>query len=485
MGNTSSSSRDRHDDSVDLGALTPQGIYTGPQDWNQSVVAQLIIDRKLAPFYRPLEDYEEDWDDDRILAARKGEPQPASDGNTTPPHHSSPRSASKSSARPATTRDRINEAQLYYKAVECPICFLYYPRNINRSRCCDQEICTECFVQIKRADPTPTNLVSEPASCPYCVEPNFGIFYTPPSWRVGIGSDQAASHHGPRPDLNRLGSSGTSTDVQGPSGSQKARRKSMSHTNFAVVTVDQIRPDWEDKLNAMKAVAARRANRRIIMRQVGDRLIPVGITSGRIAQPVDGGGGSGEGTPPEGGRRSRRHRDNNGAASEFTNMYGIGMPGQDLEELMLMEAMRLSLLEHEAQQRRQQQEQQGSASNSNNAESNNSRPPSGSSSLPSSFISSSSSPPAPTLVATSANGPPTGTSPGNTAQPRSLTPTLPGGLRDTLPPLPHENGNTSLSTPTTSSIPLHSASSTTESLDHSPSLPRIVLPEGNGAETST
>lgn len=69
----------------------------------------------------------------------------------------------------------------------------YYPPNINRSRCCDQAICTECFVQIKRADPTTTHLVSEPASCPYCVQENFGVVYTPPSWRTGIGSEGAVS----------------------------------------------------------------------------------------------------------------------------------------------------------------------------------------------------------------------------------------------------------------------------------------------------
>ena len=65
----------------------------------------------------------------------------------------------------------------------------YYPPNINRSRCCDQAICTECFVQIKRADPTTTHLVSEPACCPYCVRDNFGVVYTPPPWRAGIGSE--------------------------------------------------------------------------------------------------------------------------------------------------------------------------------------------------------------------------------------------------------------------------------------------------------
>src|SRR5205814_1664603 len=38
------------------------------------------------------------------------------------------------------------EAFLYKDATECPICFLYYPPYLNRTRCCDQPICSECFV---------------------------------------------------------------------------------------------------------------------------------------------------------------------------------------------------------------------------------------------------------------------------------------------------------------------------------------------------
>lgn len=30
---------------------------------------------------------------------------------------------------------------------ECPICFLAYPA-LNRSRCCDKEICTECYLRV-------------------------------------------------------------------------------------------------------------------------------------------------------------------------------------------------------------------------------------------------------------------------------------------------------------------------------------------------
>jgi hypothetical protein len=50
-------------------------------------------------------------------------------------------------------------------------------------------ICTECFIQIKRSEPTTTHIVSEPAACPYCVQDNFGIVYTPPPWRAGLGSE--------------------------------------------------------------------------------------------------------------------------------------------------------------------------------------------------------------------------------------------------------------------------------------------------------
>ncbi|KAG8833573.1 SNF1-interacting protein [Serendipita sp. 399] len=174
----------------------------------------------------------------------------------------------------------------------------YYPSNINRSRCCFQAICTECFVQIKRNEPTPTHLVSEPACCPYCQQENFGVTYNPPPWRSGLLTDASAV----RPDMPTKGSS---------TSSESSRRKSLSHDNPTVVTTDQIRPDWEERLAAVKAAVARRANRRIIMRQVGDRLIPVGVTSSRTQLPE-----------------------------------GITTV-EDIEELMLMEAMRLSLLEHE------------------------------------------------------------------------------------------------------------------------------------------
>ncbi|KAI9484876.1 hypothetical protein BDB00DRAFT_109211 [Zychaea mexicana] len=62
------------------------------------------------------------------------------------------------------------------QVVECPICLLYYPIHINYSRCCNQPICTECFLQMKRSTKTPLR----PASCPFCVKPDFGVIYVPP-----------------------------------------------------------------------------------------------------------------------------------------------------------------------------------------------------------------------------------------------------------------------------------------------------------------
>jgi len=94
------------------------------------------------------------------------------------------------------------------------------------------------------------------------------------------------------------------------------------------------------------------------MRQVGDRLIPVGVTSGRVhALPTTEGAEDGESASPGGTTGSRRRRGPraNGQADLSQLLGQMGLGGQDLEELMVMEAMRLSLLEHEAQQRREEE----------------------------------------------------------------------------------------------------------------------------------
>jgi hypothetical protein len=92
--------------------------------------------------------------------------------------------------------------------------------------------------------------------------------------------------------------------------------------------IDHIRPDWEAKLAAVQAAVTRRANRRIIMRQVGDRLIPVGVTSGRVhaLSPEE---AAAEGVDT-GSRRNRRRQQ---VAQNQNFEQFMGMGGQDLEEV--------------------------------------------------------------------------------------------------------------------------------------------------------
>ncbi|GAA97865.1 uncharacterized protein L969DRAFT_52583 [Mixia osmundae IAM 14324] len=310
----------------DLGFLEPvSNVYANaPATWDHPVVHRLIESRKLAPFYRGLDGWEEGMSKDDIDSLLDAVVQ----GDGTSHRHE------ESEAR------QQKEITLYFRTAECPICFLNYPPNINFSRCCDQALCTECFVYLKRNDPTPQHAESEAVACPFCVEPNFGVIYTPPQLPITLASpelDSAIDGEANASDFSILA-------PDKPSG---PRRKSISHTAPEVVLTDTIYPDWEDKLAIAKATAARRANRRIIFRQVGDRMVPLGVTSSRSAP---GGLFADDGADGSSSRRSRRQRSEHGP-----------MTGADLEELMIMEAMRISLLEQEERERKERAERDKAA----------------------------------------------------------------------------------------------------------------------------
>lgn len=161
------------------------------------------------------------------------------------------------------------EAYLYREPSECPICFLYYPPYLNKTRCCDQPICSECFVQIKRPDPHPPEheqpgqerppeeeaemLVSEVASCPFCVTPEFGITYEPPPFRRGLAYAKQTS---PNP-LTKT-TSATSSQTSLPTAGRR-RTTSISANAPHVITTDRVRPDWAKKLSDARAHALRRS----------------------------------------------------------------------------------------------------------------------------------------------------------------------------------------------------------------------------------
>lgn len=354
---------------------------------------------------------------------------------------------------------RCIEAVLYKDAVECPICFMYYPPFLNRTRCCDQDICSECFVQIKRADPhipenhdtpaeerpepssTSEQLVSEPATCPFCKQSDFGVTYSPPPWRCGItyGTQPGSSSNIASPfSIGRNSSTASLGAFSNPAGSLPAspplspswkRRTMLPLGDPHVVTSDDIRPDWNAKLLAARAHATRRAAAATALHSAtfllgsnesssrsggsssssgpggyGRRLIRRAVREGSFGSGERGGSDSpspnhsSSGTPREESistragsllalgmsssstqerdrEREPRERDQNmedhlmslgfispRGSPNSPGLLGVSHTGSrserrsrivDLEEMMLMEAIRLSLAEEEDRKRRE------------------------------------------------------------------------------------------------------------------------------------
>ncbi|KNG83084.1 protein sip5 [Aspergillus nomiae NRRL 13137] len=475
--------RSMREEHVDGGYLVTQGVYTGTEDFSKAMVRQLMIERRLAPFWRGLNDFSDSWTEHQLMAAARGLPIPPPDEippeleyknppkvtegakestdtkgiqhltvpitsrsqsygsdasqSSTPAHSlpspTSPLTSGTSSSPLFRTRAKtlaslttskhgtqadpapremqlprdpfVNgqpiEAYLYKDAAECPICFLYYPPYLNRTRCCDQPICSECFVQIKRPDPHPPEhgdsdpnapaaaaegdtadsqdcqLVSEPAACPFCVQPEFGVTYAPPPFRRGLtyalDPSVRPNFTSPVSSTSSL-SSGNVTAVTG-----RRRATSLSANDPTVITTDKVRPDWAQKLANARAHAARRSaaatalhtaaylmnsngngsdsrtfniGRRGVMRRAGGSdphssssrtgspaLQALAFLTDRRAATNETDSaeeGSGNIAPPR--NSSRRNRID------------------DLEEMMMMEAIRLSLASEEERRKREEKE---------------------------------------------------------------------------------------------------------------------------------
>ena len=56
---------------------------------------------------------------------------------------------------------------------ECPICMLNFPGGLNRSNCCQKGICSECYVQV-------VPRASKAASCPFCKAAGYTTSYRGP-----------------------------------------------------------------------------------------------------------------------------------------------------------------------------------------------------------------------------------------------------------------------------------------------------------------
>lgn len=299
------------------------------------------------------------------------------------------------------------EAFLYKDATECPICFVYYPPYLNKTRCCDQPICSECFVQIKRPDPhppehehndpsnptpqrpetqgDPEGLVSEPANCPYCQQAEFGVTYEPPPFRRGLA--YAGMGHGtPLGNVTSAMSSSSSLNSLGspslaPASAPRRRTTSISANASTVITTDRIRPDWATKLANARNHAARRSAAATALHTAA-YLMGNGMADSRgfaftsrgrfgrrgMDSPVSGdatpltpqsaGAGPGGNMSPFSllvERHEARNRDT--AATGQTGAISRRRSRMDdLEDMMMLEAIRLSLAAEEERKRKEEKE---------------------------------------------------------------------------------------------------------------------------------
>ncbi|KAK3811153.1 MAG: hypothetical protein J3Q66DRAFT_351162 [Benniella sp.] len=336
MGNTSTKEKSDH---VDGGALLPHGVYSGPQDYDFRIVQRLILQRKLAPFYKGLED----WDDNEDALEEKAKQLKTAAASASSPSGARQGHARTTSTQSQTRANHMTEAErdmrrLYQGAIECPICFLYYPRNINRTRCCDKPMCTECFVQLKRSESAP----AESPACPYCVEPHFGVIYSSSLVPSGLLSSPTSTAFQSVVGGTSMSVSSSSNSIERGSettspSSPTPRRRSTSHKSPEVVTADDLRPDWNRRILAAVQRQQPGSRRASTSSPVSNATFGLGrrLAAGR------------QGT-------SSRRSNSSTAASEY-NGYITAMRnmGTDLEELMIMEAMRQSLQDEQERQARE------------------------------------------------------------------------------------------------------------------------------------
>ncbi|PGG97545.1 protein SIP5 [Helicocarpus griseus UAMH5409] len=466
--------RSMREEHVDGGYLVTHGVYTGPEDYNKAVVRQLMIERRLAPFWKGLEEFSESWTEHQLMAAARGLPIPAPDeippeleyklsprppeerdapernlNNLTVPissrsqsynsdtssgtHPTSPAiflqpqlspsgsaspsanifrgraktlaslTSSSKATSPAEMAPRelqlpkdpfVNgqpiEAYLYKNPTECPICFLYCPPYLNKTRCCDQPICSECFVQIKRADPHPPEheerdedppqpsnqqdgqLISEPAACPFCVQPEFGVSYSPPHFRRGLSYIPS---HGLSHLLNSPASSTSSLasgNANPQSTSTRRRATSLSANSPIVITTDKIRPDWAQKLQTARAHAARRSaaatalhTAAYLMHNPNDSR-GTASSSRRMLRRTT---GQGSDSPTNQAsslaflterRPALADRENDSPGQSTAHLAPARTSStrrvDELEEMMMMEAIRLSLASEEERRKKEEKE---------------------------------------------------------------------------------------------------------------------------------
>ena len=219
------------------------------------------------------------------------------------------------------------------------------------------------------ANTDPESLVSEPACCPYCQQPEFGVTYEAPPFRRGL----SYAPHGLGSFSSAMSSSSSLNSTTSPTlapNTHKRRTTSISANASTVITTDRIRPDWATKLANARSHLARRSAAATALHTAA-YLMGNGTADSRSfgfggrsrfgrSRGESSPGASGAATPlpitVEGGARSvsEQIQQMRREAQETGSRRRSRM--DDLEEMMMMEAIRLSLAAEEERKRKNEKD---------------------------------------------------------------------------------------------------------------------------------
>lgn len=247
-----------------------------------------------------------------------------------------------SSASTSKAAENVLVEHLLHDPIECPICFLYYPRNINYTRCCRQPICTECFLQIRRSEDE-----GNPASCPYCVEANFGVVYDS-RW---LSSGEFKFSTEPRQSSSKTGRSNTMLELPLSSSSsaipdqhsimEKSLEKDISPFKRSKSDVGDslLSPRQISRFDPDSVVSSDDVRPKILESILAERRKyeqAIRVTSERL-----------ERRSRRFGLRSSRNDIGGSADNDQAFLNVVREYSSDLEEMMINEAIRLSMIEQE------------------------------------------------------------------------------------------------------------------------------------------
>jgi len=203
---------------------------------------------------------------------------------------------------------------------ECPICFLFYPGGLNRSLCCKKGVCTECFLQIKKP--------SIQAICPFCNTSPYSVIFSGP-----LSKEEKQKYEQEQQKVLELKIKIRAEEVEQDKIREEKRRLSISVTSTTSTSPSQ--QESSDKFP-------------------GPQSLPTHITNIRnnasIDSPIPHREYSTSYPPSNSNNNSTSNSTSNSSTSSSQTLKTPHKDSTsnkdevDLEELMLMEAIRLSLM---------------------------------------------------------------------------------------------------------------------------------------------